>query len=81
MVTLMLDSKLYLAPIPEDVQNVLDVGTGTGIWAMYVDHYRSNLASASLIMTSTVISPMSIQQRQLQAQICRPSNRLGYHQI
>lgn len=32
--TLVLGDKLFLAPIPKDVQNVLDVGTGTGIWAM-----------------------------------------------
>ncbi|KAF2737254.1 S-adenosyl-L-methionine-dependent methyltransferase [Polyplosphaeria fusca] len=29
---LTLDGNLYRAPIPKDVQNVLDVGTGTGIW-------------------------------------------------
>lgn len=32
--TLLLGDKLFLAPIPNDVQNVLDIGTGTGIWAM-----------------------------------------------
>jgi ubiquinone/menaquinone biosynthesis C-methylase UbiE len=26
--------KLFLAPIGNDVQNVLDIGTGTGIWAI-----------------------------------------------
>ncbi|KAB8248064.1 S-adenosyl-L-methionine-dependent methyltransferase [Aspergillus flavus] len=31
---LLLDGKLYLAPIPEDVEQVLDIGTGTGIWAI-----------------------------------------------
>ena len=34
--TLILDSKLFLAPIGDNPQKVLDVGTGTGIWAMYV---------------------------------------------
>jgi tRNA1(Val) A37 N6-methylase TrmN6 len=28
---LTIDGALYLAPIPKDVQNVLDIGTGTGI--------------------------------------------------
>ncbi|KAJ4248491.1 hypothetical protein NW762_012829 [Fusarium torreyae] len=38
--TLLLDGKLFLAPIKENVQNVLDVGTGSGIWAMdFAEHY------------------------------------------
>ncbi|KAL1839886.1 hypothetical protein VTJ49DRAFT_1021 [Mycothermus thermophilus] len=32
--TLMLKGQLFLAPIKDDVQKVLDVGTGTGIWAI-----------------------------------------------
>ena len=33
---------MHLAPTPEDVQNVLDVGTGTGTWAMdFADEYPS----------------------------------------
>ncbi|CAJ0552245.1 Ff.00g062240.m01.CDS01 [Fusarium sp. VM40] len=32
--TLLLDGKLTLAPIKEDMEKVLDVGTGTGIWAI-----------------------------------------------
>ncbi|KAM7211100.1 Demethylmenaquinone methyltransferase [Rhypophila decipiens] len=32
--TLVLDGKLHLAPIPDDVEKVLDIGTGTGVWAM-----------------------------------------------
>ncbi|KAF3007893.1 hypothetical protein E8E13_011006 [Curvularia kusanoi] len=31
---LTLEGKLYRAPIPNDVQHVLDVGCGTGIWAI-----------------------------------------------
>ncbi|KAF5020568.1 hypothetical protein F66182_7400 [Fusarium sp. NRRL 66182] len=31
---LLLGGKLYLAPIANDVKRVLDLGTGTGIWAM-----------------------------------------------
>ncbi|KAL6399709.1 hypothetical protein AUP68_17116 [Ilyonectria robusta] len=34
MWTLAQDGKLYLAPIPSDVKKVLDVGCGTGIWAI-----------------------------------------------
>ncbi|KAI3326454.1 S-adenosyl-L-methionine-dependent methyltransferase [Xylariaceae sp. AK1471] len=32
--TLLLDDKLYLAPIAEDAIKVLDIGCGTGIWAI-----------------------------------------------
>ena len=37
-----LSGRLFLAPIPDDVQEVLDVGTGTGIWAIdFADEYPS----------------------------------------
>ncbi|KAI8664635.1 hypothetical protein NCS57_00505100 [Fusarium keratoplasticum] len=32
--SLLLDGKLYLAPISKSPQRILDLGTGTGIWAM-----------------------------------------------
>ena len=35
MLTMLLDDKLFLAPIDGNPEKVLDVGTGTGIWAMY----------------------------------------------
>ncbi|KAF1833331.1 S-adenosyl-L-methionine-dependent methyltransferase [Decorospora gaudefroyi] len=39
---LTLDGKLYRAPIPQDVQNVLDVGCGTGIWSIeFADEHPS----------------------------------------
>jgi SAM-dependent methyltransferase len=34
MLTLMLDNKLYIAPIPEDAYKVIDLGCGTGIWSI-----------------------------------------------
>lgn len=33
MMTIAFDNKLYLAPL-DNPQKVLDLGTGTGIWAM-----------------------------------------------
>ncbi|KAI1400250.1 S-adenosyl-L-methionine-dependent methyltransferase [Hypoxylon fuscum] len=38
--TLMQDGKIYLAPLGRDIQKVLDVGCGTGIWAIdFADLY------------------------------------------
>jgi len=31
---MLLDGKLHLAPLPKDIETALDVGTGTGIWAI-----------------------------------------------
>jgi ubiquinone/menaquinone biosynthesis C-methylase UbiE len=32
--SLVLDNKLYMSLIKSNIQNVLDIGTGTGIWAI-----------------------------------------------
>lgn len=32
--TLLFDDRLYTAPLSKDIENALDVGTGTGLWAM-----------------------------------------------
>ncbi|KAF4449578.1 hypothetical protein F53441_7145 [Fusarium austroafricanum] len=34
VLTLLLDGKLSIVPLKDDIQRVLDVGTGTGIWAI-----------------------------------------------
>ncbi|KAK3322661.1 S-adenosyl-L-methionine-dependent methyltransferase [Apodospora peruviana] len=40
--TLLLENRLFLAPIADSPQNILDLGTGSGIWAMDVaDTYPS----------------------------------------
>ncbi|KAN0096395.1 S-adenosyl-L-methionine-dependent methyltransferase [Hyaloscypha variabilis] len=42
MLTLLLGGELFLAPIGHHPQNVIDVGTGTGIWAMdFADKFPS----------------------------------------
>ncbi|PGH02085.1 hypothetical protein AJ79_07722 [Helicocarpus griseus UAMH5409] len=48
-----LGGKLCLAPIPKDVQDVLDIGTGTGLWALdFADEYPSAQ------VTGTDLSPI-----------------------
>lgn len=40
--TVLLGGKLFLAPIKKDVEKVLDVGTGTGIWAIdFADEFEN----------------------------------------
>ncbi|KAH6974201.1 S-adenosyl-L-methionine-dependent methyltransferase [Ilyonectria sp. MPI-CAGE-AT-0026] len=34
VLTLLLGDKLHLAPLPENINKVVDIGTGTGIWAI-----------------------------------------------
>ncbi|RYP49361.1 hypothetical protein DL768_004921 [Monosporascus sp. mg162] len=38
--TLLFDGKIYAAPLEKNIQKVLDVGTGTGLWAIdFADEY------------------------------------------
>lgn len=42
MTLTMMDRKLFLAPIGDSPQHVIDLGTGTGIWALdFADQYPS----------------------------------------
>ncbi|KAH9212788.1 S-adenosyl-L-methionine-dependent methyltransferase [Leptodontidium sp. 2 PMI_412] len=42
MMTLLLDGKLFVAPIGPNPQKVIDIGTGTGIWAIdFADQFPS----------------------------------------
>ncbi|KAL2868724.1 class I SAM-dependent methyltransferase [Aspergillus lucknowensis] len=53
MFTILLDDKLVLAPIKKDIQRALDVGTGTGIWAI---DFADECPSAEVIGTD--LSPI-----------------------
>ncbi|KAL4900133.1 hypothetical protein BDW74DRAFT_188678 [Aspergillus multicolor] len=59
---LVLGGQLYLAPIP-DVQKVLDVGTGTGIWAMeFADlHPSSSVIGTDLSPIQPTWVPPNVQ--------------------
>ncbi|KAK1756728.1 S-adenosyl-L-methionine-dependent methyltransferase [Echria macrotheca] len=51
--TLFLDGKLFVAPLPEKMERILDVGTGTGIWAIdFADEYPD------VEVVGTDLSPM-----------------------
>jgi len=50
---MLLDNRLFLAPIAPDPQNVLDIGTGTGIWAI---DFADSWPSAQVIGTD--LSPI-----------------------
>ncbi|KAJ3542215.1 hypothetical protein NM208_g4210 [Fusarium decemcellulare] len=40
VLTLLLDNKLHMAPLKKDIKKVIDIGTGTGIWAIdFADEY------------------------------------------
>ena len=42
ILSIILEDKPYLAPLPDDIAHVLDVGTGTGIWAIeFADRHPS----------------------------------------
>jgi hypothetical protein len=39
MLLVAMDNKLFRAPIGDNPKLVADIGTGTGIWAMYETHF------------------------------------------
>lgn len=53
MMLLRTDGKLHLAPIGDHPQQILDIGTGTGIWAIEMGtlrHGRVHLFSDEMIV-------------------------------
>ncbi|KIV91741.1 hypothetical protein PV10_06250 [Exophiala mesophila] len=56
--TLLLEGKLHLAPLGDNTQNVLDVGTGTGIWAILLLHRNFADQNPSSNVIGTDLSPI-----------------------
>ncbi|RKL18648.1 hypothetical protein BFJ70_g14240 [Fusarium oxysporum] len=61
--TLMLDDKLFLPPIGDNPQKILDIGTGTGIWAINVaDEYPSaNVIATDITPTQPSFAPPNVE--------------------
>jgi ubiquinone/menaquinone biosynthesis C-methylase UbiE len=55
LITLRLDNRLHLAPIENSVQRILDLGTGTGIWAIEMGKFGM-LATLILHVFQRVLS-------------------------
>ncbi|KAM0239566.1 hypothetical protein ACHAP5_008212 [Fusarium lateritium] len=64
--TLMLDDKLFLAPIEDNPQNILDIGTGTGIWAI---NMADEFPSAKVVATDITPSQPNFVPPNLEFQI------------
>ncbi|KAI1401743.1 S-adenosyl-L-methionine-dependent methyltransferase [Hypoxylon fuscum] len=61
--TIMLDDKLFLAPIKDDIEKVLDVGTGTGIWSIDMgdQHPNAEVIGTDLSPTQPVWVPPNVK--------------------
>lgn len=53
VITLRLENRLHVAPIGDNPQRVLDLGTGTGIWAIEMGVFPSQISSLSQVLSET----------------------------
>ncbi|KAI2638000.1 S-adenosyl-L-methionine-dependent methyltransferase [Hypomontagnella submonticulosa] len=61
--TRLIGDKLFLAPIPDDVQHVLDIGTGSGIWVIdFADtHPNAEVTGTDLSPTQPLWVPPNVR--------------------
>lgn len=75
---LVLDGALYRAPLKADIQRALDIGTGTGIWAI---DFADQFPTAEVIGTDlSPIQPSKCLRNHCQSQTELPT-KVGSHQI
>ncbi|KAI0551414.1 S-adenosyl-L-methionine-dependent methyltransferase [Xylaria curta] len=75
--TAVLNGKLYISPIGEQLRNVLDVGTGTGIWAVEV-----GLEHPAATVTGIDLSPIqpSYAPPNVNFEICDAEDEWSFRQ-
>jgi hypothetical protein len=71
MWSIQLDEKLHLAPIATNPQNVLDIATGTGIWAIdfgtspiFSPFHLPSSISAPTTLYNTTLHLLHLRRRQ-----------------
>ena len=65
-----LGGRLNLAPVPSDLERILDIGTGTGIWAMEMGETLQDFPSKTRIAcTDQLIICMSTGDRYENAEV------------
>lgn len=75
--------KLFFAPIGDNPQKIIDLGTGTGIWAIdgrYLAVYELSRTSRASQLTPICQSPTSFRAPTSWASTYPPSNPPGYLQ-
>ncbi|KAK5634028.1 hypothetical protein RRF57_009742 [Xylaria bambusicola] len=80
--TAVLNGKLFIAPVGDRLRNVLDVGTGTGIWAIEVVLSCKGLEYPGAQITGTDLSPIqpSYAPPNVSFEICDAEDEWSFRQ-